>query len=189
MRVLQEIVNTTVDGGFGPITAQAVATFQGANALGQTGIVDRATLDALVASAVTNAMQDEAIFLVADWENLDIVSGTLTVRHDPALAGIVDSNMTRQGGDLRVITIGTAAFANSTRLGNAIRTNVGAANPAHPAPAAAPASADAGPGDRRDALQPLEVPRPALRRRSSSRSCGAALSGDADATTPRSGSP
>ncbi len=140
VRVLQEIVNTTVDGGFGPITAQAVATFQGASALGQTGIVDRATLDALVASAVTNAMQDEAIFLVADWENLDIVSGTLTVRHDPALAGIVDSNMTRQGGDLRVITIGTAAFANSTRLGNAIRTNVGAANPAHPAPAAAPAS-------------------------------------------------
>ena len=140
VRVLQELVNTTVDGAFGPITAQAVATFQGTSGLGQTGIIDRATLDALVASAVTNAMHDEAIFLVADWENLDIVSGTLTVRHDPALAGVVDSNMTREGGDLRVITIGTAAFANSTRLGNAIRTNVGAANPAHPAPAAAPAT-------------------------------------------------
>jgi peptidoglycan hydrolase-like protein with peptidoglycan-binding domain len=140
VRVLQEIVNTTVDGAFGPITAQAVATFQGANALGQTGIVDRATLDALVASAVTNAMHDEAIFLVADWENLDIVSGTLTVRHDPSIAGVVDSNMTRQGGNLRVITIGTAAFASSTRLGNAIRANVTAANPAAAAPAAAPAA-------------------------------------------------
>jgi peptidoglycan hydrolase-like protein with peptidoglycan-binding domain len=140
VRVLQEIVNTGVDGLFGPITAQAVATFQGANGLGQTGIVDRATLDTLVASAVTNAMQDEAIFLVADWENLDIVSGTLTVRFDPALAGIVDSNVTRQGGNLRVITIGSAAFANSTRLGNAIRANVTAANPARPAPGAAPAA-------------------------------------------------
>jgi peptidoglycan hydrolase-like protein with peptidoglycan-binding domain len=140
VRVLQELVNTGVDGLFGPITAQAVATFQGANGLGQTGIVDRATLDALVASAVANAMQDEAIFLVADWENLDIVSGTLTVRFDSALAGVVDSNMTRQGGNLRVITIGSAAFANSTRLGNAIRTNVTAANPARPAPGAAPAA-------------------------------------------------
>ncbi len=139
-RVLQEIVNTGVDGSFGPITAQAVATFQGTSGLGQTGIVDRATLDALVASAVTNAMHDEAIFLVADWENLDIVSGTLTVRHDPALAAIVDSNMTRQGGNLRVITISASAFANSTRLGNAIRTNVTAANPARAAPAAAPAA-------------------------------------------------
>jgi peptidoglycan hydrolase-like protein with peptidoglycan-binding domain len=140
VRVLQELVTTTVDGAFGPITAQAVATFQGTSGLGQTGIVDRATLDALVASAVTNAMHDEAIFLVADWENLDIVSGTLTVRHDPALVGIVDSNMTRQGGDLRVVTVGTAAFADSTRLGNAIRTHVTAANPAHPVPAAAPAA-------------------------------------------------
>jgi peptidoglycan hydrolase-like protein with peptidoglycan-binding domain len=140
VRVLQELVNTTVDGAFGPITAQAVATFQGTSGLGQTGIVDRATLDALVASAVANAMHDEAIFLVADWENLDIVSGTLTVRHDPALVGIVDSNMTRQGGDLRVVTIGAAAFADSTRLGNAIRANVTAANPAHAAPAAAPAA-------------------------------------------------
>jgi peptidoglycan hydrolase-like protein with peptidoglycan-binding domain len=140
VRVLQELVNTTVDGAFGPITAQAIATFQGTSGLGQTGIVDRATLDALVASAVTNAMHDEAIFLVADWESLDIVSGTLTVRHDPALVGIVDSNLTRQGGDLRVVTIGTAAFADSTRLGNAIRANVTAANPARAAPAAAPAA-------------------------------------------------
>lgn len=140
VRVLQELVNTTVDGAFGPITAQAVATFQGTSTLGQTGIIDRATLDALVASAVTNAMHDEAIFLVADWENLDIVSGTLTVRHDPALPGLVDSNMTRQGGDLRVITISAAAFANSTRLGDAIRANVTAANPAHPAPGVAPAA-------------------------------------------------
>jgi peptidoglycan hydrolase-like protein with peptidoglycan-binding domain len=138
VRVLQELVNTTVDGAFGPITAQAVATFQGTSGLPQDGIIDRATLDALVAAAVTNAMHDEAIFLVADWENLDIVSGTLTVRHDPAMAGITDSNMTRQGGDLRVITIGPAAFANSTRLGAAIRANVTAANPVHAAPAAAP---------------------------------------------------
>lgn len=138
VRVLQELVGTTVDGAFGPITAQAVATFQGANGLGQTGIIDRATLDALVADAVTNAMQDEAIFLVADWEDLDIVSGTLTVRHDPALAGLVDSSMTRQGGDLRVITISSAAFASSTRLGDAIRVNVAAADPAHAAPVAAP---------------------------------------------------
>ena len=48
--------------------------------------------------------------------------------------------MTRQGGNLRVITIGSAAFANSTRLGNAIRANVTAANPARPAPGAAPAA-------------------------------------------------
>jgi len=140
VRVLQEIVNTTVDGAFGPITAQAVATFQGASGLGQTGIVDRATLDALVASAVTNGMHDEAIFLVADWENLDIVSGTLTVRHDPALAGGVLSSMTREGGNLRVITVGTAAFASSTSLGDTIRANVTDANPARPAPAAAPAA-------------------------------------------------
>jgi peptidoglycan hydrolase-like protein with peptidoglycan-binding domain len=140
VRVLQELVNTTVDGKFGPITAQAVATFQGASTLGQTGIVDRATLDALVAAAVTNSMRDEAIFLVADWEGLDIVSGTLTLRHDPALPGLVDSNMTRQGGDLRVITIGSAAFASSTRLGDAIRSNVTAADPAHAAPGAAPAA-------------------------------------------------
>jgi peptidoglycan hydrolase-like protein with peptidoglycan-binding domain len=140
VRVLQELVNTTVDGSFGPITAQAVATFQGTSGLPQDGIIDRATLDALVAAAVANAMHDEAIFLVADWENLDIVSGTLTVRHDPALAGIVDSNLTRQGGNLRVVTISAAAFADSTRLGNAIRANVTAADPVRPAPGAAPAA-------------------------------------------------
>ena len=138
VRVLQELVGTTVDGAFGPITAQAVATFQGTAGLGQTGIIDRATLDALVAAAVAGDMRDEAIFLVADWEGLDIVSGSLTVRHDPALAGLVDSNMTRQGGDLRVITISSAAFSSSTRLGDAIRVNVAAADPAHPAAAAAP---------------------------------------------------
>jgi peptidoglycan hydrolase-like protein with peptidoglycan-binding domain len=176
VRVLQELVNTTVDGAFGPITAQAVATFQGTSGLGQTGIIDRATLDALVASAVTNAMQDEAIFLVADWENLDIVSGTLTVRHDPALAGIVDSNMTRQGGDLRVITIGSAAFASSTRLGDAIRANVTAANPAHPAPAAAPAALT-----RAQATSATNFNRSKFRDRRSveiiQAQCGAALTG------------
>ena len=41
-----------------------------------------------VAAAVAGDMRDEAIFRVADWEGLDIVSGTLTVRHDPALAGL-----------------------------------------------------------------------------------------------------
>jgi peptidoglycan hydrolase-like protein with peptidoglycan-binding domain len=140
VRVLQELVNTTVDGAFGPITAQAVATFQGTSGLGQTGIVDRATLDALVASAVTNAMHDEAIFLVADWENLDIVSGTLTVRHDPALGAGVISSMTREGGNLRVITVGATAFASSTSLGDAIRANVTDPNPARPAPGAEPAA-------------------------------------------------
>lgn len=140
VRVLQELVNTTVDGAFGPITAQAVATFQGTSGLPQTGIIDRATLDALVAAAVTNGMQDEAIFLVADWENINIVSGTLTVRHDPALAAAVISSMSREGGDLRVITLGNAAFASSTSLGDAIRANVTDPNPAHAAPAAAPAT-------------------------------------------------
>ena len=182
VRVLQELVNTTVDGAFGPFTAQAVATFQGTSGLGQTGIIDRATLDALVASAVTNAMHDEAIFLVADWENLDIVSGTLTVRHDPALAGVVDSNMTREGGNLRVITIGAAAFASSTRLGDAIRVNVTAANPVRPAPAAAPATLT-----RAQTAAATSFNRSKFRDRRSveiiQAQCGAALSGTFDADT------
>src|SRR3954470_1623976 len=143
VRVVQEIVGTVADGSFGPITAQGVATFQGANALAQDGLINRATLDALVTSAVAGGMQDEAIFLVADWENLDIRTDTLTVRFDSTLAAGTDSALARQGGNLRAITIGASAFATSTRLGTAIRAQLTVANPAAAPAAAAPATLSA----------------------------------------------
>jgi hypothetical protein len=42
-------VGTGIDGGFGPATAAAVRAFQGGRGLPATGVVDRATFDALVA--------------------------------------------------------------------------------------------------------------------------------------------
>jgi peptidoglycan hydrolase-like protein with peptidoglycan-binding domain len=137
VRVIQMTVGTGVDGGFGDVTAQAVATFQGANALPQTGQVDQATLDVMVTQNVAAGMQDETVYLVADFFNLNITADTLTVRHDPALAA--NSAVAFEAGNLRVITVGTTAMTSSTSIRDAINAQLAAAPPAPPAVGPRPA--------------------------------------------------
>ncbi|MET0147280.1 MAG: peptidoglycan-binding domain-containing protein [Ilumatobacteraceae bacterium] len=130
VRVIQVVVGTTVDGDFGPISAQAVATFQGGQGLAQTGLVDQPTLDAVVASAVSTGDQDYAIYAVADFFDLPVRTDTLSLRFDPALA--VDSANRFEPGGLRVITIGATAMVSAQAIGDQVVLQFAVPAPAAP---------------------------------------------------------
>lgn len=136
VRVIQNVVGTSVDGDFGAISAEAVATFQGAQALGQTGQVDQGTLDAVVVSAATTNDEDYAIYAVADFFAINTAPDTLSVRFDSALAA--NSATAFEPGGLRVITIGSTAMGSSATISTEIRLRLAVPAPAAAAPGAAP---------------------------------------------------
>ena len=132
VRAIQLTVAAVSDGKFGPITAQAVAVFQAGIPHPQDGIVDAATLDAMVVSNHAAGMDDETLALVESFFGIDVRRDTLSVRSDPALASA--SALSTESGVLRMITIGPSAFTS----GIAVRDAINAQLVAPIAPGAAP---------------------------------------------------
>jgi peptidoglycan hydrolase-like protein with peptidoglycan-binding domain len=144
IRVIQVIAGTKVDGNFGPVSAQAVATFQQGRGIGATGQVDQPTLDAVVAQCVTNGQQDYGIYAAANFFGIKIRAGALTVSFASGQAA-AGANAFESGG-LRVITLGPTAMTNSAKIRDTINAQL-----ALPAPAAA------APGPTPNLLKPKQV--------------------------------
>ena len=132
VRVIQVIVATTVDGKFGPVSAQAVATFQAARGITATGQVDQPTLDAVVARCVTNGQQDYGIYAAANFFALPTGTAALTVSFKSAQAA-AGANSFESGG-LRVITLGPTAMTSSTKIRDTITAQLAVPAPAVAAP-------------------------------------------------------
>lgn len=144
IRVIQVIVGTKVDGNFGPVSAQAVATFQPGAGLGATGQVDQPTLDAVLARCVTNGQQDYGIYTAANFHGINIRAGALTVSFAAGQAA-AGANTFETGG-LRVITLGPTALTNSAKVRDTINAQL-----------AVPAPAAAAPGPTPNLLKPNQV--------------------------------
>ena len=144
VRVIQVIVATTVDGKFGPVSAQAVATFQAARGITATGQVDQPTLDAVVARCVTNGQQDYGIYAAANFFALPTGTAALTVSFKSAQAA-AGANSFESGG-LRVITLGPTAMTSSTKIRDTITAQL-----------AVPAPAVAAPGPTPNLLKPAQA--------------------------------
>ncbi len=136
IRVIQVIVATKVDGTFGPVSAQAVATFQQGAGLGATGQVDQPTLDAVVARCVTNGQQDYGIYAAANFHGINIRAGALTVSFASGQAA-AGANTFEHGG-LRVITLGPTALTNSAKIRDTINAQLALPAPAAAAPGPTP---------------------------------------------------
>jgi peptidoglycan hydrolase-like protein with peptidoglycan-binding domain len=130
--IVQIITATTVDGDAGPLTAEAIATFQSTNGLAVNGKVDDATLESLFKNRVAAGRPEHAIQLITDYYNLDM-SGVLTIHFDPA---IIFSDTTFQPGGMRVITLGPLAFLTALWLKGFIEKEL--LKPAPATPAAGP---------------------------------------------------
>ena len=137
VRIIQVVVGTNVDGKFGDVSAQAVATWQGAQGLAQDGRVGDNTLAQMVANRVAAARHEHAIQIVADYHGLDVTSDTLAVRFDPALGA--DGATAFESGNVRIIRLGPTAFTSAARLRATIDAQLAAAAPAVAAPGARPA--------------------------------------------------
>lgn len=137
IRAIQLTVATVSDGKFGPISAQAVAVFQAGIPHVQDGIVDEATLDAMVVANHAAGMDDETLALVESFFGIDVRRDTLSVRSDATLASA--SAMTTESATLRMITVGPSAFTS----GAAVRDAINAQLLAPIAPGAAPGPAPA----------------------------------------------
>ena len=144
IRVIQVIAGTKVDGNFGPVSAQAVATFQQGRGIGATGQVDQPTLDAVVAQCVTNGQQDYGIYAAANFFGINIRAGALTVSFASGQAA-AGANAFESGG-LRVITLGPTAMTNSAKIRDTINAQL-----------ALPATAAAAPGPTPNLLKPKQV--------------------------------
>jgi peptidoglycan hydrolase-like protein with peptidoglycan-binding domain len=132
VRAIQLTVGTVSDGIFGPITAEAVAVFQAGVPHPQHGIVDEATLDAMVLANHLAGMDDETLALVENFFRINLRRDTLSVRSDAALASA--SAMTTESDSLRMITVGPSAFTSA----HAVRDAINAQLVAPVAPGAAP---------------------------------------------------
>jgi peptidoglycan hydrolase-like protein with peptidoglycan-binding domain len=128
VRIIQIITGTNVDGNFGRLTAEAVAAFQNANGLAVDGKVGENTLDVMVPNRVAAGRHEHAIQLVVDFHNLNVISDTLTVHFDPALAVAGTTNF--ESGNLRVISVGPPAFASNATLRAAIQAQLAVPAPA-----------------------------------------------------------
>jgi peptidoglycan hydrolase-like protein with peptidoglycan-binding domain len=136
VRVIQVIVRTTVDGQFGPISAQAVATFQQANGIVATGQVDQPTLDVVVARCVTNGQQDYGIYAAADFFAIPTKANALTVSFKAAQAAAGANSF--EAGGLRVITLGPTGMTNSAKIRDTINAQLALPAPAVAAPGPTP---------------------------------------------------
>lgn len=86
VRVIQVITRTTVDSSFGPISAQAVATFQQTGGKVPSGLVDQPTLDAVLARSVTTRRQDYGIYAAADFFAIPTKTNALSISFKTAQA-------------------------------------------------------------------------------------------------------
>lgn len=136
IRAIQVIVATAVDGSFGPISAQAVASFQQARGIAVSGQVDQPTLDAVVARSVTTGRQDYGIYAAADFFAIPTRANALTVSFNKAQVA-AGANSFEPGG-LRVITLGPTAMTNSATIRNTINAQLALPAPAVAAPGATP---------------------------------------------------
>jgi len=136
VRVIQVVVATTVDGNFGPISAQAVATFQQAQGITASGQVDQPTLDAVIARCVTTGNQDYGIYAAADFFAIPAKTNALTVSFKSAQA-TAGANSFEAGG-LRVITLGPTAMTSSATIRNTINAQLAVPAPAAAAPGPTP---------------------------------------------------
>ena len=136
VRVIQVIVATTVDGQFGPISAQAVATFQQANGIVASGQVDQPTLDAVVARCVTNGQQDYGIYAAADFFAIPTKANALTVSFKAGQAAAGANSF--EAGGLRVITLGPTGMTNSAKIRDTINAQLALPAPAVAAPGPTP---------------------------------------------------
>jgi peptidoglycan hydrolase-like protein with peptidoglycan-binding domain len=136
IRVIQVIVATKVDGNFGPVSAQAVATFQQGAGLGATGQVDQPTLDAVVARCVTNGQQDYGIYAAANFHGINVRGGALTVSFASGQAAAGATAF--EAGGLRVITLGPTALTNSAKIRDTINAQLAVPAPAAAAPGPTP---------------------------------------------------
>ncbi len=133
--IIQLITGSNVDGGMGPLTVEAIASFQTANGLAPDGKVDDATLNALFTDRVTLGRQEHAIQLVVDYNNIDR-SDILNFHFDPA---ILLSDSVFQPGGMRVVTLGTFAFLSAAFLKAIIQIEMLKPAPAVPAVGPKPA--------------------------------------------------
>ncbi len=136
VRVIQVIVATTVDGQFGPISAQAVATFQQTNGIVASGQVDQPTLDAVVARCVTNGQQDYGIYAAADFFAIPTKANALTVSFKAGQAAAGANSF--EAGGLRVITLGPTGMTNSAKIRDTINAQLALPAPAVAAPGPTP---------------------------------------------------
>jgi len=130
--IIQNVAGSAQDGIIGPLTVEAIATFQSTNGLAVDGKVGPQTLDAMVRERVGAALQEHAIQLVVDFHNLDL-SDTLTITHDPSLI-LTLAHTTFEPGGQRVIRLGRISFLTAGVLKAVIEREL-----AIPAPAAVPA--------------------------------------------------
>jgi peptidoglycan hydrolase-like protein with peptidoglycan-binding domain len=127
--IIQLITGSKVDGDMGPLTAEAIASFQTANGLAANGKVEDATLDALFTDRVTRGRQEHAIQLVVDYNNFDRTD-ILNFHFDPA---ILFSDTVFQPGGMRLVTLGPLAFLSASFLKALIEIELLKPPPAVPA--------------------------------------------------------
>jgi peptidoglycan hydrolase-like protein with peptidoglycan-binding domain len=147
IRIIQLITGTGVDGRFGDISAQAVATWQVANGLTMDGQVDAASLNQMVIDRATAGLPEHAIQLCMDFHNLNVRRDTLSVQFE-------DENFLREAinralgtpaasvdfgpGNTRVIHVSPRAFDSEPTLFAAINAQLTAPAPAVPPVGARP---------------------------------------------------
>jgi peptidoglycan hydrolase-like protein with peptidoglycan-binding domain len=110
--IIQLITGSKVDGKMGPLTAEAIASFQTVNGVAANGKVEDATMVAFFNDRVTRGRHEHAIQLVVDYNNLDRTD-VLNFHFDPA---IILADTVFQPGGLRVITLGALAFLTAPFL-------------------------------------------------------------------------
>ncbi|MDA0179299.1 hypothetical protein OJ997_03235 [Solirubrobacter phytolaccae] len=119
VRAVQVAIGTPPTGWWTKEDAQAFSKWRVANGLTRGGKLTGGALDALVRTQAAAGNHDELIHLVADYFDLDLQPGTLSVRFDATLTAV--SGTSFDGLGLKLITIGPAAFRNARALFVAIR--------------------------------------------------------------------
>lgn len=119
VRAIQDALGMPATGSFTAADALALSRFRLAHRMGAGTTFDRRVLDAIVKDRVAVGMEQEMIHLVADWEDLDTRSDTLSVRFDPTAT--VASTVSFDLSELRSVGIGKAALKDSRSIRKAIR--------------------------------------------------------------------
>lgn len=132
VRIIQINTGAAVDGIFGEISAQAVATWQGPRGLVVDGKVGANALNQMVADRVAANRREDAIQLVVDFNNLNVTGDTLSIRFDATLGATVGATAF-ESGNLRVIRLGPTAFTSEPTLRAAIIAQLAVPAPAVPA--------------------------------------------------------
>lgn len=152
VRVIQNVAGLTgrnIDGDFGRNTARAVSDYQTNNHIApDDGRVLQGTLDTMIINRRLANRRNEAIHLATDFFNLNVSSETLAVYSEPGASrpnptpppATFPADTTFESGGLRVIRVGTPAFADAATLRDTINRELtrpapgGAAGPPAPRP-------------------------------------------------------